>query len=88
MAINPNDRFSDVLSRCVEECLAVPESDRGQVFEKWRPILEEWGPLVKRQLEMADFFNRLVNRQGTTVPDFAALYERKADLDHKLTERS
>ncbi len=33
--------------------------------------------------ELAAFAERLRNRQGTKMPDFADLYRRKADLDGK-----
>jgi hypothetical protein len=84
MAINPHERFSDVLSRFFAEWDSTPQSDRGPVMEKWRPILKEWEPLMARQSEMLDFFNLLVNRQGTVPPDFEELYQKKAELDRKL----
>jgi hypothetical protein len=32
---------------------------------------------------MLDLVDRLSTRQGTVMPDFDALYKRKAELDHK-----
>ena len=37
------------------------------------------------KVELAAFIERLMTRQGTTIPDFDALYRRKAELDSKLS---
>jgi hypothetical protein len=38
------------------------------------------------ELEMLAFADRLAARQGTFIPDFDALYKKKANLDGKLTD--
>ena len=36
---------------------------------------------TREELELVEFANRLAARQGTFMPDFEALYRRKAELD-------
>ena len=37
--------------------------------------------------EFEAFIDRLLHRQGSIMPDFVAIRERKAELDHRFFER-
>ena len=41
-------------------------------------------PPTPEQAELIELALRLMNRQGTIIPDFKALYKRKFELDWKL----
>lgn len=49
---------------------------------------EEWArePTLAQQI-LSDFADRLAARQGTFMPDFDALYRRKAELDGESHDR-
>jgi hypothetical protein len=41
---------------------------------------------TREELEMMAFAERLAARQGTFIPDFRALFEKKAELDRRLMD--
>jgi hypothetical protein len=72
-----------------EDVLAADEKN----IEFLRGVADDWGmpaPVpadpTSEELEMMAFAARLAARQGTTVPDFRALFEKKAELDRKLLD--
>lgn len=41
---------------------------------------------TQAEIVMSDFADRLAARQGTFIPDFKSLFEKKAELDRKLID--
>ena len=73
-----HDQFALVQAEVTAELkrLGVAVSSIPQLLDYFsRKDVGEW--------EINDFYERFVNRQGTTMPDFAALYEKKAAIDEK-----
>lgn len=62
-----------------------PERERGAILEQMKVLSREMAPF--RAALKQEFIQQLVNRQGTTMPDFDSLYRRKDELDRELFGR-
>ena len=68
----PEHELAD-LKKCIESLCRLAEDSDKPTPAPVEPSREE--------LEMMAFAERLAARQGTFMPDFDALYRRKAELD-------
>jgi hypothetical protein len=90
-----DDRFSKIIDEAIwlrlqelwRQFFAAPESERAAIMEEINALRDNSLKVELRMCEMAEFAHRLATRQGTVTPDFDSLYEAKAELDRKLSER-
>jgi len=99
MEVNNDSHWESDL-RKIERELGRPLSaeERGQ-FDRLRPELNCIMAAAKRKAwtlweywdaqekgPITEFTRQLMNRQGTIAPDFNALYEKKAEIERKLSD--
>lgn len=76
-----NDRIVELRAR------GWSEAEIAKIEENLKRIeqgsMESFGP-TPEQSEMIAFVYRMMTKQGTMMPDFAALYRKKAELDRKM----
>ena len=85
-----NDQAWELTLRMAEKELGHPLSaSERALFDSWRPEVESLTAKAHRKTEseqarraaLLAFVKKLMDRQGRTMPDFEALYRRKAELD-------
>ncbi len=62
----------------------VHSAEERLAVEKTSNEIHEIHPMTRARTVLA-FMRRLKTRQGTIMPDFAALYRKKAELDRKMS---
>jgi hypothetical protein len=90
----PDDGLSKAIGEAVRllsqqlqrEFFAAPASERAAIVERMNSLWGSWRQESGRQREMLEFVYRLATRQGTVMPDFEALYQKKAELDRRISE--
>ncbi len=98
MTATPKRRWDDIkwesILLGIEEELGRPLSaDEREQFDKLRPGVEQMTDEIVSEARRAReasplvvFMRKLMRRQGTSMPDFEALYKKKAELDRKLSD--
>jgi hypothetical protein len=57
------------------------DEERDDLFRRHPDLAAKFEARKGRNFELRDFMRKLIVRQGTHLPDFDALYRRKAELD-------
>ena len=55
------------------------------LYEEYQRKPSKWSQIARKR-KSASFSEKLKTRQGTIMPDFEALYKKKADIDRRLSD--